>query len=85
VEISATDAGRLGIDDGEEVQIVSTMAAVGAVARVTDVQPVGVVFAPLASPDGRVNRLFPAIVDPQSKTPALGHVAVRLERRLPDV
>ena len=55
------------------MRVVSAMAAVEAVAKVTDAQPAGVVFAPLASPDGRLNRLFPAIVDAQSKTPALGH------------
>ncbi len=81
VEISASDARRLGIEDGDEVQVTSALAAIEAIARVTDIQPAGVVFAPLAFPEGKVNRLFPAIVDPQSQTPALGHVAVRVERR----
>jgi formate dehydrogenase alpha subunit len=85
VEISVVDAQRLGIGDGDDVQVVSATGAVDAVAKVTDAQPTGMVFAPLSSPVGRINRLFPAIVDAQSNAPALGHCAVRLERRSPHV
>ena len=83
MESALPDARRLEIEDGDEVRVVSATGAVDAVARVTDAQPAGMLFAPLAFPDGRVNGLFPAIVDAQSKTPALGHCAVRLERRHP--
>jgi predicted molibdopterin-dependent oxidoreductase YjgC len=81
VEVAAADAAQLEIDDGEKVRVVSAAGTVDAVAKVTETQPAGTVFAPLAFPDGRVNGLFPAILDAQSKTPALGHCAVRLERR----
>ena len=81
VEVGVEDARRLEIGDGEEVRVVSATGTVDAVARVTDAQPAGILFAPLAFPGGRVNGLFPAILDVQSKTPALGHCAVRLERR----
>jgi predicted molibdopterin-dependent oxidoreductase YjgC len=81
VEVAGADAERLGIGDGAEVRVVSAAGTVDALAKVTDVQPAGMLFAPLAFPDGRVNGLFPAILDTQSKTPALGHCAVRLERR----
>ena len=79
--VGVADARRLGIEDGEEVRVVSALGTVDAMAKVTDAQPAGVLFAPSAFPDGRVNGLFPAILDAQSKTPALGHCAVRLERR----
>ncbi len=81
VEVATADAQRLEIGNGEEVRVVSATGTVDALAKVTDAQPTGMLFAPLAFPDGRVNRLFPAILDAQSKTPALGHCAVRLERR----
>lgn len=84
VEVSAADAQPLGLASGDPVRVVSAVAAVEAVARVSAAQPAGVVFAPLASPEGRFNRLFPAVMDPQANIPALGHVAVRLERRPPD-
>ncbi len=85
VEVSAADASVQGIWDGEQVRVVSALAAVEAVAKVCADQPAGVVFAPLASPEARFNRLFPAVIDPQSSLPVLGHVAVRLERgRLDD-
>ncbi|MFH0917185.1 MAG: molybdopterin-dependent oxidoreductase, partial [bacterium] len=83
LEVAVSDARRLEISDGEEVRVVSATGALDAVAKVTDAQPAGILFAPLAFPDGRVNGLFPAIVDAKSKTPALGHCAVRLERRHP--
>ncbi|MCL5734091.1 MAG: formate dehydrogenase subunit alpha [Actinobacteria bacterium] len=83
VEVSEVDAERLGIRDSEEVRVVSATGMVAAVARVTNAQPRGLLFAPSAFPDGRVNGLFPAILDSQSKTPALGHCAVRLERGHP--
>jgi predicted molibdopterin-dependent oxidoreductase YjgC len=81
VEVAAADAERLDIGDGEEVRLVSAAGSVDAVAKVTNAQPAGTLFAPLAFPDGRINGLFPAILDAQSKAPALGHCAVRLERR----
>jgi predicted molibdopterin-dependent oxidoreductase YjgC len=81
VEVGEADARRLGLEDGDEVRVVSAMGTVDATAKVTHAQPAGVLFAPSVFPDGRVNGLFPAILDAQSKTPALGHCAVRLERR----
>jgi formate dehydrogenase major subunit len=81
VEVATADAQRLEIADGEEVRVISATGTVDALAKVTDAQPSGMLFAPFAFPDGRVNGLFPAILDAQSKTPALGHCAVRLERR----
>ncbi len=81
VEVATADAQRLEIANGEEVRVISATGTVDALAKVTDAQPSGMLFAPLAFPDGRVNGLFPAILDAQSKTPALGHCAVRLERR----
>ena len=83
VEIGLADARRLEIGDGDEVRVVSAAGAVDAVARLTEAQPAGTLFASLASPGGRVNRLFSTILDEQSKTPALGHCKVRLERRQP--
>jgi formate dehydrogenase alpha subunit len=85
VEIGTEDAQRLGIANGEEVRVISAAGTADAVARISDAQPLGTMFAPLAFPDGRINGLFPTILDPQCEVPALGRCAVRLERRQSDV
>jgi formate dehydrogenase major subunit/formate dehydrogenase alpha subunit len=81
VEIGPEDAERIGIEDGEEVRVVSATGTVDAVAKISDGSPAGMMFAPLALHDGRVNGLFPGILDPKSEVPSLGRCAVRVERR----
>ena len=84
VEVGPEDAQRLEIEDGAEVRVVSATGAVDTVARISDAQPPGMMFAPLVFPDGRVNGLFPALLEPDSETSDLGNCAVRLERRRSD-
>jgi formate dehydrogenase alpha subunit len=79
VEVSKEDAQALEIEDGEEVRVVSAAGSVDAVAKISDAQPAGMMFAPQVFPDGRVNGLFPAILE--SETSTLGSCAVRVERR----
>jgi formate dehydrogenase alpha subunit len=81
VEIGSEDARRLEIQDGESVQVVSATGTVDAVAKIVNTQPAGIMFAPLVFPNGQLNGLFPAILDPKAEVPALGRCTVRLERR----
>ena len=61
--------------------MISPVGTMTAAVKVSDGLPAGMLFAPLSFPDSPVNELFPAVLDAQSKTPAMGHCAVRLERR----
>jgi formate dehydrogenase alpha subunit len=81
LEVNPADAQALDIGDGDEVRVVSAAGAMDAVAAVSDRLQTGMLFAPLSFPDSPVNGLFGVALDPQSKTPALEHCAVRLERR----
>jgi predicted molibdopterin-dependent oxidoreductase YjgC len=80
VEIGESDAGRLGVSNGNEVKIVSPTGEVTTVARVTDTLPEGVLFMPSSFPATPVNKLFSIALDPRSKAPSLKACAVRLER-----
>jgi formate dehydrogenase alpha subunit len=80
LEISETDAGDLGIRDGDEVRVISSEGEIGTRARVSDVLPGGLLYLPRAFPGGHVLELFPDFLDDQVKAPPLKTCAVRLER-----
>jgi formate dehydrogenase alpha subunit len=80
VELGEPDAKQIGISEGEQVRIISTLGDVTAVAKLTDTLPEGVVFMPVCFPQTPVNRLFEIALDPRAKTPALKACAVKLER-----
>jgi ferredoxin-nitrate reductase len=92
VELSAADAGRLGIADGDRVRVESPRGRLEAPARVTGVRE-GVVFAPFhygywdadrAGPDGSparaANELTLTDWDPVSKQPVVKLAAVRVTK-----
>jgi len=83
VSVSRHDAGRLGIDDGDTVRIVSRRGAIVAPAKVGDVVCAGVVFIPFhygeLGEEHAVNTLMPQTWDPVSKQPIQKIAAVRLE------
>jgi len=77
VEICAEDAERLGVCDGEMVEVTSRRATVTAAARVTDGTRPGVVFMPFHFADAPANALTSGSpLDPQSKIPGLKATAV---------
>jgi predicted molibdopterin-dependent oxidoreductase YjgC len=80
VEIGASDAGQIGIEQGDEVKVISPLGDVTAVVRITTTLPEGVIFMPNSFPSTPVNQLFDIVLDPQSKTPALKACAVKIER-----
>lgn len=80
VEISESDAKRLGIAPGADVKVVSPLSEVTAKASITDTMAEGMLFMPVSFPESPVNALLDIVLDPRSKTPSLKACAVRLER-----
>jgi anaerobic selenocysteine-containing dehydrogenase len=91
VELSATDADRLGVAEGDVVRVESRRGRLEAKARISGVRD-GVVFAPFHfgywdgdgdGPDGTptaANELTMTVWDPVSKQPQFKGAAVRVER-----
>jgi anaerobic selenocysteine-containing dehydrogenase len=92
VELSAADAERLAVADGDQVRVESPRGHLEAPARVTEVRE-GTVFAPFhygywdvaegAGPDGvprAANELTMTIWDPVSKQPVFKTAACRVSR-----
>ena len=81
VEVSAEDAQRLGIADGDMVRLVSRRGAVEAKAWVTERVSRDLVFTTFHFPDQGANWLTSAEhLDPVAKIPEFKVTAVRLER-----
>jgi ferredoxin-nitrate reductase len=92
VELSAQDAERLGVAEGDMLRVSSLRGSVEAPARISHIRP-GLVFIPFhygywdvadhAGHDGRpraANELTLTIWDPVSKQPQLKTAAVKVER-----
>ncbi len=92
IELSAEDAGTLGVTEGDLLRVTSPRGSIEAPARIRPVRQ-GVVFVPFhygywdvaddAGPDGRpraANELTMTIWDPVSKQPQLKTAAVKVER-----
>lgn len=80
VEVNPKDAQRLGIGDGEIIQVVSRRDRIRARAWVTDRTPEGVVYAPFHFAEAPANRLTTDALDPFSRIPEYKVAAVRLEK-----
>ena len=80
VEIHPGDARKLGIADGDKVQVTSRRGNVTARARVTTDSPPGVVFMTFHFAESPTNLLTSAALDPVSKIPELKVCAVRVEK-----
>lgn len=92
VEVSVPDAGRLGVGEGDVMEVASPRGVIHVPVRITNIRK-GVVFVPFhygywdetgdASPDGRpraANDLTFASWDPVSKQPVFKTAAVKLTR-----
>jgi ferredoxin-nitrate reductase len=92
IELSAEDAGTLGVTEGDLLRVTSPRGSIEAPARIRPIRQ-GVVFVPFhygywdvaddAGPDGRpraANELTMTIWDPVSKQPQLKTAAVKVER-----
>jgi ferredoxin-nitrate reductase len=79
VELSADDATRLGVTDGDQVRVESRRGAIRVPARVTGIDP-GTVFVPFHYADQAANELTLTAWDPVSKQPVFKTAAVRVAR-----
>ena len=79
VELSAGDAARLGVTEGDQVQVESRRGAIQVPARITGIDP-GTVFVPFHYADQAANELTRTAWDPVSKQPQFKTAAVRVAR-----
>jgi anaerobic selenocysteine-containing dehydrogenase len=79
VELSADDAARLGVADGDQVRVESRRGAIRVPARITGIDP-GTVFVPFHYADQAANELTLTAWDPVSKQPVFKTAAVRVAR-----
>ncbi len=80
VMISVEDAERLGIENSENVKLVSRRGEIEAPAFVTKRMQKGVVFVPFHFAESPANRLTNTATDPYAKIPEFKVSAVRLEK-----
>jgi assimilatory nitrate reductase catalytic subunit len=84
VELHPDVAERLGLRDGEMVDVVSRRGRATAAARVTDDVRADTVFMPFHwGGQGSANRVTNPVLDPVSKMPEFKVCAVRLEAGVP--
>jgi formate dehydrogenase major subunit len=79
LQISAEDAGRLGIVDGQNVRIISPYGEAKVAATISDAVAVGELFATFQSPDLWINMLTGPHRDRFVQTPEYKVTAVRIE------
>jgi formate dehydrogenase alpha subunit len=80
VEISPVDAEKLGIADGDLVEVTSRRGRVTARAAVTERSPAGTIFMSFHFAESPTNTLTHAAVDPKSGIPEFKACAVRVEK-----
>ncbi len=80
LEISCSDAERLGISDGDRVRVASRRGAIEITAKVTDIVPPGVVFTSFHFAEAPINKLTNPKLDAIAKIPELKVCAVKVEK-----
>jgi formate dehydrogenase alpha subunit len=79
VEISPGDAGRYGLEDGQEVRVSSRRGEIKAKAKLSGKAVDGTLFIPFHWAQAAANELTHAALDPVAKIPELKVCAVRIE------
>ncbi len=85
LEIHPNDAAKVGVEEGDLVQVSSRRGTIRIAARLSESIPPGTVFLPfhwgdLYAPDNAVNYLTISATDPISRQPELKFCAVALEK-----
>jgi formate dehydrogenase major subunit len=80
VEVSAADAKKLALQNGNKVRISSRTGEITAPVRISNDLSQGILFIPSTFPEIPVNELFEITLDVQSKTPTSKACHVRIER-----
>ena len=79
IEISETDALKLGLNGNKRVRLTSRRGSIEAEAWVTDRVPPGMVYANFHFPEASANNLTIAALDPVAKIPEFKVCAVKVE------
>jgi formate dehydrogenase major subunit len=79
IEMHPADAVRLGVADGETVQVTSRRAAIQVGVRISDRQAEGQVFMPMHFREAAANLLTDPALDPYAKIASFKVSAVRIE------
>lgn len=82
VEVHPTDAGQLGIGDGEEVRVASRRGEISARVRMTEMVLPGTIFIPFHFAEGAANALTHNVLDPEAGIPEYKVCGARI-RKLP--
>ncbi|MFC1978384.1 molybdopterin-dependent oxidoreductase [Chloroflexota bacterium] len=80
VEIGVLDAEKLGIVDGDQLRIVSSVDSLVGTARITDSLPDGIVFVPRSFKGGCATKLLDITLDKETKTPLTKACNVKVEK-----
>jgi formate dehydrogenase major subunit/formate dehydrogenase alpha subunit len=80
VEINTADADRLGISQGQKVEVTSRRGSIEVVAAVSGRCDKGVVFIPFHYSEAAVNRLTNKAIDPVANIPEYKVCAVKLRK-----
>ncbi|MBI5592505.1 MAG: formate dehydrogenase subunit alpha [Deltaproteobacteria bacterium] len=80
VEISSNDAGKIGLSEGNKVDIASRRGIITTVIKVSEMAVDGTVFIPFHFAQAAANRLTNAALDPIAKIPEYKVCAVRLSK-----
>jgi len=80
VAINPKDAEKLGIEDGETVEVISRRGKVTAKARLTETSPEGTVAMTFHFAESPTNELTNPALDPVAKIPELKVAAVRIRK-----
>jgi formate dehydrogenase alpha subunit len=80
MEISDTDAQKLGVSQGDKVSVISPVSKLTATARIIDGLPEGTLFMPVSFPETPVNELFDIVLNPETKAPSLKACSVKIEK-----
>ena len=80
LEMSVSDAKKLGISTGDDVKISSKVGSIVARARLSQNVGEGLLFMSATSANSLVTRLMEVALDPKSRTPSQKACTVKLER-----
>jgi formate dehydrogenase alpha subunit len=78
IEISAADAEKFRIQDGQSVKVASRRGEITVLAKVSDMATTGTVFIPFHYAEAAANKLTNAALDPVSNIPEYKVCAVKL-------
>ena len=80
VEMSAADAARYGIADGQQVRVRTRRGKITAKAQISDKAVPGTIFLPFHYAEASANKLTNAALDPVCKIPEYKVCAVQIEK-----